>query len=155
MDVEIKDMPDLRVVAVRHVGPYNQIPQAFGRLGQIAGPAGLFSQPGAAMVAIYHDDPESVPQDQLRSDAGIVVPENAALPRGLEEHHLAAGRYARTVHIGPYEQLGDTWARFMGEWLPSSGHRVGNGASYELYRNDPRTTPKEDLRTDLYVPLAA
>src|SRR6478672_4746929 len=29
MDVEIKDMPELRVGAVHHVGPYNQIPDAF------------------------------------------------------------------------------------------------------------------------------
>jgi AraC family transcriptional regulator len=155
MEVEIKHMPDLRVGSVRHVGPYNQIPHAFGRLGEIAGPAGLFRQPGAAMIAIYHDNPESVPQDQLRSDAGIVVPEDIALPKELAEHHIPAGRYARTVHVGPYEQLGDTWARFMGEWLPNSGHRVGDGASYELYRNDPRSTPKEELQTDLYVPLAA
>lgn len=154
MTVDIQDMPDLRVGAVRHVGPYNQIPQAFGRLGAIGGPAGLFSRPGAAMIAIYHDDPESVPLDQLRSDAGVVVPADVTLPAGLDEHHIPAGRYARTVHVGPYEQLGDVWARLMGEWLPGSGHRVGTGAGYELYRNDPRSTHKDQLRTDLYISIA-
>ncbi|MBW8770935.1 MAG: GyrI-like domain-containing protein, partial [Gemmatimonadetes bacterium] len=34
------------------------------------------------------------------------------------------------MHIGPYEQLGDTWARFMGEWLPASGRRMAYGVSY-------------------------
>ena len=75
----------------------------------------------------------------------------ASLPAGLAEHTIPGGRYARTTHIGPYEQLGDTWMRLMGEWLPSSGHRVGNGASYERYFNDPRTTPKAELRTEVYV----
>ena len=152
MDVEIKEMPELRVGTVRHVGPYNQIPKAFERLGTIAGPAGLLGH-ASAMMAIYHDDPETTAQDQLRSDAALVVPEGVRLPEGLAEQHIAAGRYARTVHVGPYEQLGDVWARFLGEWVPASGNRIGNGVSYEIYTNTPAQVPKEELRTELYVPL--
>jgi AraC family transcriptional regulator len=152
MDFEIKQMPELRVGGVRHTGPYNQIPQAFERLGSIAGPAGL-ERPGATMLAIYHDDPDTTPPDQLRSDAAIVVPENVPLPDGLVEQRIAAGRYACTVHVGPYEELGDAWARFRGEWLPASGHRIGRGVSYEIYRNTPATVPKEALRTEMYIPI--
>lgn len=154
MDVEIKSMPELRVGAVRHVGPYNQIPQAFERLGAIAGPAGLFKHPGASCLAIYHDDPDTTPQEHLQSEAAIVVPDAVPLPEGLVEERLPAGRYAKAVHVGPYEQLGDAWARFMGEWLPASGHRVGSGASYEIYTNDPTKVPKQELRTEMYIPLA-
>lgn len=153
MDVDITQMPELRVGAVRHVGPYNQIPKAFERLGAIAGPAGLLRQAGS-MVAIYHDDPETTPQDQLRSDAALVVPEGVKLPEGLVEQHIAAGRYARTLHVGPYEQLGDAWARFLGEWIPGSGNRIGDGVSYEIYLNTPEQVPEAQLRTELYVPLA-
>ena len=153
MDVEITNMPDLRVAAVRHVGPYNQIPVAFERLGSIAGPTGLFGQPGAVGVAIYYDDPESISLDQLRSDAGVVVPDGIPLPAGLTEQHIPAGRYARTRHVGPYEQLPDTWMRFMGEWLPNSGYRLGPGTSCEIYRNDAQTTPKDRLITDIYISI--
>jgi AraC family transcriptional regulator len=153
MEVEIKNMPERRVGTVRHVGPYNQIPQAFERLGAIAGPAGLLRH-ASDMIAIYHDDPESTPQDQLRSDAAVVVPQGVDLPKGLVEQHIAGGRYARTVHVGPYEQLGDAWARFLGEWIPASGNRIGDGVSYEIYMNTPAQVPKQELRTELYVPLA-
>ena len=34
MEVDIKDMPTLRVATVRHVGPYNQIPKAFEHLAE-------------------------------------------------------------------------------------------------------------------------
>ena len=153
MDVDIRQMPELRVGAVRHVGPYNQIPTACERLGAIAGPAGLLRQAGP-MIAIYHDDPESTPQDQLRSDAALVVPEGVDLPDGLVEQRIAAGRYARTLHVGPYEQLGDAWARFLGEWIPASGNRIGEGVSYEIYLNTPEQVAKNELRTELYVPLA-
>jgi AraC family transcriptional regulator len=153
MEIDIKDMPRLRVATVRHVGPYNQIPKAFEHLGAVAGPAGLLQKAGA-MMAIYHDDPETTPQDQLRSDAALVVDEGVRMPDGLVEQHIAGGRYAHTVHLGPYEQLGDVWARLLGEWVPASGHRIGDGVSYEIYLNTPGEVPKEQLRTELYVPLA-
>jgi DNA gyrase inhibitor GyrI len=49
MDVEIIELPELRVAAVSHKGPYNQIGTAFARLGQIAGAAGLFG-PSAGII---------------------------------------------------------------------------------------------------------
>ena len=153
MKVEIKSYPELRAGTVRHIGPYMQISEAFERLGAIAGPARLLERPGAMMVALYHDDPESTPVDQLRSDAAVVVPPDVPLPEGLAEQHIAAGDYASTVHVGPYEQLGDAWLRFMGEWLPSSGRRLGKGVSYEVYVNNPMTAPKEKLITEMRIPL--
>jgi AraC family transcriptional regulator len=42
----------------------------------------------------------------------------------------------------------------MGQWLPKSGHRVGKGASYEVNRNTPENAPPEELRTELYLPIA-
>jgi AraC family transcriptional regulator len=152
MNVTVEDMPELRVATVHHVGPYNRISEAFARLGTIVGPAGLLRE-GAIMLAIYHDDPEATPAEQLQSDAGITVPKSVSLPGGVDEIALPAGKYARTTHVGHYETLGDTWSRFMGEWLPASGKRVGSGSSYEVYRNNPSNAAPEDLRTDLYLPV--
>ena len=152
MNVTVEEMPSLRVATVHHVGPYNRISEAFQRLGDIAGPAGLL-RPNAMMLAIYFDDPETTPAEQLRSDAGVTVADDAHLPAEVVEKRLPSGRYARATHIGPYATLGDTWARMMGEWLPSSGNRVGKGPTYEVYRNTPANTPPEQLRTDLYIPI--
>jgi AraC family transcriptional regulator len=154
MNVDLKQMPELRLAAVRHVGPYNRIVEAFQCLGEIAASAGLIGHPGAEMLALYHDDPEATPIDQLHSDAAITVPNNLALPSGVTEIRVPAGRYACTTHVGPYTGLGDAWAQFMGSWLPQSGHRVGNGPSFEIYRNTPAQTPPEELRTELYLPIA-
>lgn len=153
MNVEITSYPELRVGTVHHVGPYNRISEAFSKLGEIAGPAGLYADPAATMVALYHDDPESTPAAQLRSDAGLVVSDHTALPPSLDEARIPAGRYARTVHKGPYTELGDVWARFLGEWLPASGHRLGDGASYELYLNNPHGIPSSEYLTELRVPI--
>ena len=154
MQVEIRKYPALRVGTVRHLGPYIQINEAFARLGELAAPARLFERPGAQMVALFYDDPDTTPAEQLRSDAAVVVAPDVELPKGLTEQRIAAGDYASTTHVGPYEQLGDTWARFMGEWLPASGRRIGDGVSYEVYHNTPMDTPKEQLRTEIRIPLA-
>jgi AraC family transcriptional regulator len=153
MNAEITNRPQLRVAAARHVGPYNRISEAFARLGAIAGPARLMG-PETTMIAIYHDDPETTREEDLQSDAAITIPAGAALPKGLTELQIPGGRYARATHVGPYEGLGDAWARFMGEWLPSSGERFGDGVSYEVYRNTPSDTPPDELITDMYIPLA-
>jgi AraC family transcriptional regulator len=153
MNVEKKQMPALRLATLRHIGPYNRISEAFGRLGDIAGRAGLF-QGKATMLALYRDDPNVTPEAELRSDAAVVIAEDAEIPPGLTEQRLPAGRYACTTHVGPYEELGDAWARFMGHWLPKSGERMGTGVSFEIYVNNPMEVPKQELTTELYIPLS-
>jgi AraC family transcriptional regulator len=154
MNVAIEDMPERRVATVHHVGPYDRIAEAFERLAVLVGPEWIARNASAQMLAIYHDDPQTTPAEQLHSDAGLTVPEGMPLPEGMGEVRLPAGRYAHTTHAGPYTTLGDTWARLMGEWLPRSGHRVGGRTSYEVYRNTPITAAPEDLRTELYLPIA-
>ncbi len=153
MEVELRDLQERRLVTVRHVGPYNSITEAFARLGELARAHDLVG-PATEMLAIFHDDPEATPASELRSDAALTVSPQTKVPPEMGETRLAAGRYARYLHVGPYEQLGDAWARLMGEWLPRSGHRVRDGVSYELYRNTPADVPKEQLETELYIPLA-
>ena len=105
------------------------------------------------MLGIFHDDPETTPASELRSEAALVVSPRVDLPGEVGERKLPAGRYATTTHVGPYENLGDTWSRLMGEWLPRSGHRMTDGVSYEIYRNTPEDTPKDKLVTELYIPI--
>jgi AraC family transcriptional regulator len=154
MDVTIETLPARRLATVRHLGPYPQIAEAFHRLGTSAAERGLYAHVDPPMLALYHDDPETTPPAELRSDAALVVRDDVELPSGLSEGTLPAGRYAKASHRGAYSGLGDAWARLMGEWLPRSGFRVGAGPSYEVYVTDPRTTATEDLVTDLHVRLA-
>lgn len=154
MEIDIAEMPKLRLGAVHHVGPYQHISQAFAKLGSIVGPLGLIGS-GCQMIGVYHDEPETTPPEELHSDAAISVPEGVPLPEGLTEIILPKGLYARTTHKGPYTGLSDTWARFMGEWLPKSGHRMSEGMSYEIYLNTPENAQPHDLRTELYIPLSS
>lgn len=152
MDVHIEEFPETHVAAVRHVGPYHRIGEAFMKLGGIAGQAGLF-KPGSFMLGVYHDHPETTPEEELRSDAAISVPEGTEIPEGLVGLTLPGGKCGRYTHVGPYEGLPNAWDKLWGEWLPGSGERPREAPNLEIYRNDPSQTPAEELRTDLYVPL--
>jgi AraC family transcriptional regulator len=109
--------------------------------------------PGALMVATYDEDPEGKPAEELRSRAGISLPEGVPIPDGLEEQRIAGGDYACYTHVGGFELLGDVWSRFMGEALPASGYLIADGPALEIYRTDMRTTPKAEWRTDILVPV--
>lgn len=152
MDVEIKNMPALRTAGLRHLGAYHGIREAFGRLHAIVGSPPQGSQT-PTLLAIYHDDPEMTPEPELRSDAAIVLPPEAPVPAGLREQRLPAGRYACVLHRGSHKELPHVWGELLGQWLPLSGHRLGQGPSYEVYLNTPMDTAEDALQTELYVPL--
>jgi AraC family transcriptional regulator len=153
MQIVIEQLPALRLATITHIGPYNQIGRAFEKLSALAGRAGLFNQPEVMMIALYDDDPDGRPPEELRSHAGITVADGMALPEGLTERRIAGGAYARYSHIGTFDVLGDVWARFMGEAMPASGQALVDGPALEIYRSDMRTTPPAEFRTDLLVPV--
>jgi AraC family transcriptional regulator len=154
MEVDVEDMQALRLAVVTHHGPRNMVGEAFGRLASIAGPAGLLTYPGAMMVAVFHDDPETTPAADLRTSAGVIVPGQAQVPPSLSELHIQAGKYARATHRGHYVGLSDAWDRMMGQWLPTSIYRVDdNRLSYEAYRIADHSRP-DSLETDLYLAIA-
>ena len=77
MHFEIKQMPELRVAAVSHNGPYERISDAFVRLNEIVESARLGDV--SRLIGIYHDDPKSRPASELRADAGIIIPTETQL----------------------------------------------------------------------------
>jgi AraC family transcriptional regulator len=152
MSIEILERPALHLASVRHVGSYMTIREAFQRLNDLVTAAGLANR-DTLLIGIYHDDPSITPEDKLRSDAAITVPPKTKLPSGLTEMVIPAGRYAHTTHVGPYAGLGDVWNHLRNEWLPRSGEQLGDGMSYEVYRNTPMNAKPDELVTDLYLPL--
>lgn len=152
MALDIRTLSPKRLAAIRHVGPYNRIGPAFSELGKIAGAAGLFGFPGAVMVGVYHDDPRTTPAGQLRSAAGVVIPDSAVVPAGLVEERIEPGVFAVLTHTGSYDGLPGAWQRAIAS-VTENGRTLRHAASYEIYLNDPTQVAEAELKTEIYLPI--
>jgi len=151
MDVKTETLPGLRLATLRHLGPYQQIGRTFGRLHEIVTRAAL---PHRELVGVYYDDPATTPADQLRSDAGVIIDEGVALPPGLEEQRVPAGRFACAEHAGSYAGLPAAWSELKRTIAAEAGDAHPRGYTFELYRNTPMDTPEDKLLTTLYMAVA-
>ncbi|SIN74671.1 AraC family transcriptional regulator [Vannielia litorea] len=152
-DVETRQEPGFSAAGLFHQGAYQQIGQSFERLiGQLIG-AGMMGQLGD-LIALYYDDPSSVPVNELRSHAGVILPDGAKLPEGLEPIVMQPGEVAVLTYKGPYTGLPTAWSYMYGEGLPRLGRDPKDAAPYERYLNSPMDTDPSELLTEVVVPLA-
>ena len=154
MNVEIQHRKPTRVAFLRHVGPYSEVGATWERLLMMLGKDGYLGG-DTMMLGMCHDDPEITPPSKIRYDACVSVDGDYQPSDDIQVQVVAGGEYARTTHVGPYNQLGSTYAEFLGQWLPRSGRELRDAPCFEVYLNDPLSTAPEELLTDIYAPLAA
>ncbi|MFG0251684.1 MAG: GyrI-like domain-containing protein [Phycisphaerales bacterium JB038] len=152
MDVEIKELPLMRVAFIRHTGPYEQCGATWGKLCGWMGMKGLFG-PNVRMFGASYDDPEITPVDKIRYDACATVPESVEAEGEVGIQEFGGGKWAVTMHEGPYENFKDTYAALYGRWFAESEYEPGDSPTLEFYLNDPNTTPPAELRTEIWVRL--
>ena len=152
LDVRIERIGPLRLAFVRHVGPYDEVGIAWGKLMSWAGRRGLLG-PGMKMMGVVHDDFEITPPETLRYDAALPVDESVQPSGELGIQTLEPREYAAATHRGPYTALGETYARLCGEWLSASGRELLTAPALEFYHNSPMSTAPENLLTTIHLPL--
>jgi len=150
--VEVKDLPPMRLLFLRHVGPYSEVGATWGRLMSWAGMRGLLG-PNMMMIGIVHDDPDVTPADKVRYDAAVVVTRPVQSEGEFGVMELAAGSCAVVLHKGTYEGLGKVYQKVYGGWLPRSGYRLRDVPAFEQYLNSPRSAAPSDLLTLIHVPI--
>ena len=123
--------------------------EAFGTLMGFLGEHDI-TVAGAPM-SIYHGF------DQDKATFDVAMPVSQADTDRAEGHAdikggaTHAGQALKAVHVGPYNQLADTYNRIMGHMQKEGLQPVG--PCWEIYMNDPDTTPEEDLVTEIYFPI--
>ncbi len=151
--VTIETLPPGRAAGVLNRGAYANLGRAFQVLGGTLASHNLFSKV-TGLFAVYHDAPGALPEQDMRSHAAVFVagdfPKDIA---GFDYFDVVGGRYAVMAHKGPYATLASAYEWLYGKWLPQSGEEPRDAPPIEFYVNDPRTTPPEQLRTDIRIPL--
>ena len=83
----------------------------------------------------------------------VGMPTEGKLPGegALQSRALAQRRYARTIHLGPYKECGNTYNALIA-WLHSQGEEA-EGEAFEIYLNSPEEVAEDQLQTEVLVPL--
>lgn len=155
MQPEIRTIEPMHVVYVRRTGPYaKSAEEAFGILMPFAYRNRLTGKQ-AKCIGISHDDPVITPEGKLRYDACLTVPPGIKPEGEIQTKVIPGGKYAVFLHRGPYEKLSETYTGICKGWAPECGLTFRNEPPFELYLNrDPRRTKPENLRTEIWIPLA-
>ena len=152
--VETRTLPERRLAALHHTGPYEGTGACFEELDRLATEHDLWPQV-QGMVEVHYDDPATAPAAQLRAHAGLVDAGGLVVPEGLEAVALAGGEHAVLTYKGPYASIKVAYDYLFGKWLPGSGREPADAPCYEVYLNDPVEVAEEDLLTEICLPLKA
>jgi AraC family transcriptional regulator len=152
VEVVVKRINPMRVAFVRHVGPYADCGPAWEKVCRWAAETREYG-PDTLCIGISYDDPDVTPPDKIRYDACLTVGAGVTPSGDVAIQEIPGGEYAVVTHQGPYHELSKTYAALFRQWVPASGRELRSAPCLEIYRNDPSTTPPEQLLTDIYLPL--
>ncbi len=151
-NIAVKEMPALDLIYCRHVGPFDQIGMAYGKLMKWAGPRGLLRFPETKTLTVYHDDPKVVDPEKVRQSACITVDQDAKPEGEFGKMHLPGGKCAvGSFKVKPH-QFGEAWDAVC-RWLADSGYQPSDGLPYEYYPEEHEPGPEPIFTVDICVPV--
>ena len=100
------------------------------------------------------DEASMVPDAQARYQAGFFYEGRLqTMSDEVRRVTIPGGRWVVSIHQGSYETLWQSWNRLYRDWLPASGCVTRHAAPLELYLNDKKQVPPEELRTEIWIPI--
>jgi len=155
--VEVKELEEMTVAYVRHIGPYAGDGKLFeglyNKLFSWAGPRGLIQFPKTKSLSVYHDDPNITEESKLRTSICITVPEDTKVDGEIGKMKISAGKYA----VGKFEinedEFAGAWNTVYGSWMPQSGYQPDDGPCFEICHNNPKEHPEGKFIVSICVPV--
>lgn len=142
----------MHLACVRHVGPYESVPQAI--FDELEGWANARRLPGPSIwMGIGHDAPGATPPDQLRFDAAIVVPGPFEGHGRVRHGYLPGCDVALTTHAGSFDTLPQAYGALLPQVLALRGVRLIGLPAIEFYHGTPVDTSLAIQHTDIGLPV--
>jgi DNA gyrase inhibitor GyrI len=139
--------PEIHYVFLERIGPFQDTaPQAWQDLQRLIPGISEHNQI-TGFTSLYKPAPKIY-------RAGVsVATEPKNLPEGMQYTKFKGGKYSRFVLTGPYSDLPRASGRVF-EIVTEREIPVRDDFCIENYVNDPRTTPEDQLVTEILVPTA-
>jgi len=155
--VEIKNIKEITVAYIRHIGPFKgeqqKWIQLFNKLVNWGAARGLIKCPDTQYFTVFRDEIEITDFSKFKADVCISVNAGTKADGDIGVSNIAGGKYAVAqfeIDINEYEQA---WQLIYSEWLPNSGFQPDERCCFEKYLNDPKMHPKNKHIIEVYIPV--
>lgn len=144
---DIVTWPETHYAFIEKIGPFqNTAPQAWQSLHQLVPEISKHNKI-VGYMSLYQVGPK-IYRAGVSLDA---APKN--LPSGIQYTKFKGGKYSRFVLTGPYSDLPAASGRVF-EIVAEKKIPLRDDFNIENYTNDPRTTPEQQLLTEILIPTA-
>ena len=125
--------------------------KAYEQLWAVIKAQKLFTK-GIESICISYDDPKITEGFLQRSDVCLAIHKPATPQDEVTCKTLAGGKYAVFFYQGSYENLSQVYDTAV-RWVIDQQYTLREEPFFEKYLNDARRTPKEKLKTEIYIPI--
>ncbi len=150
MEIEIEESGSIDFMYVEHRGPYDEICHTFQMLFHYLDDNEVL--PTGPTMGQYFSDPESTPNDRMKSWAMVGIdarnapetvnpcpdecaPEGETTDVEVRKGHIKSRLTAKATYIGSMSDIDRAYSEMMG-WLFSKGYEP-NGPCLEIYNKEP------------------
>ena len=141
------------LIYVALTGAYGSLDygKAYEQLWTVIKAQKLFTK-GIESICISYDDPKITEGSLQRSDVCLAIHKSATPQEEVSCKTLAGGKYAIFFYQGSYENLSQVYDTAV-RWVIDHEYTLREEPFFEKYLNDARRTPKEKLKTEIYIPI--
>ena len=141
------------LIYVALTGAYGSLDygKAYEQLWAVIKAQKLFTK-GIESICISYDDPKITEGSLQRSDVCLAIHKSATPQDEVSCKTLAGGKYAVFFYQGSYENLSQVYDTAV-RWVIDHQYTLREEPFFEKYLNDARRTPKEKLKTEIYIPI--
>ena len=141
------------LIYVALTGAYGSLDygKAYEQLWAVIKAQKLFTK-GIEPICISYDDPKITEGSLQRSDVCLAIHKPATPQEEVSCKTLAGGKYAVFFYQGSYENLSQVYDTAV-RWVIDLQYTLREEPFFEKYLNDARRTPKEKLKTEIYIPI--
>ena len=141
------------LIYVALTGAYGSLDygKAYEQLWAVIKAQKLFTK-GIESICISYDDPKITEGSLQRSDVCLAIHKPATPQQEVSCKTLAGGKYAVFFYQGCYENLSQVYDTAV-RWVIDHQYTLREEPFFEKYLNDARRTPKEKLKTEIYIPI--
>ena len=141
------------LIYVALTGAYGSLDygKAYEQLWAVIKAQKLFTK-GIESICISYDDPKITEGSLQRSDVCLAIDKSATPQDEVSCKTLAGGKYAVFFYQGSYENLSQVYDTAV-RWVIDHEYTLREEPFFEKYLNDARRTPKEKLKTEIYIPI--